>query len=200
MKLMNEGKQYELLIDPLLGSVHAAAVRLVPEGSTVIDIACGNGTLAIKTSSKARHITGIDLSSEMISYATDRAEKQKRNNIEFLQMDASDLSAFQENEFDYATISMAIHQFERETGLAILKEVSRIADNIIVIDYNFPLPGGYKGFVTRLIERIAGVEHNNNFEEYLQFGGMNAIAEACGLEIKTRRGGRKSVFTVVHCV
>jgi len=197
---MNEGKQYELFIDPLLNSVHADAVRMIPAGSTVIDVACGNGTLALTTSRTASQVTGIDLSPEMISYATERAEKQKRGNVDFRQMDASDLSTFKENEFDYATISMAIHQFERETGMAILKEVSRIADNIIVIDYNFPLPGGYKGFVTRLIERIAGVEHNKNFKEYLQFGGMNAIAEACGLELKAKRGGRKSVFTVVHYV
>ena len=189
-----------MLIDPLLNGVHAAAVRMIPDSSTVIDVACGNGTLAIKTSSRASHVTGIDLSPEMISYATGRAEKQKRSNIEFRQMDASDLSAFKENEFGYATLSMAMHQFKLEDGMAILNQMSRIADNIIVIDYNFPLPGGYKGFVARLIERIAGVEHNNNFKEYLQFGGMKSIAEACGLEIKIRRGGRKSVFTVVLCV
>lgn len=42
---MNEGFQYRILIDPLLKKAHLAAVKLIPEGSKVIDIACGNGSL-----------------------------------------------------------------------------------------------------------------------------------------------------------
>jgi hypothetical protein len=94
------------------------------------------------------------------------------------------------------TISMAIHQFELEEGMRILKQHSRISVKVIIIDYAFPLPGSFSGLATRTIERIAGVEHNRNFKAYLKFGGLPAIIKEIGgeKEMSIRRGG--SVFDI----
>ena len=129
-------------------------------------------------------------------YAMSRAEDRQIRNVEFISMDANDLSRFNDKQYDYATISMAIHQFGLEEGMQILKELSRISKEIIIIDYAFPLPGGFPGLAARVIERIAGVEHNRNFKAYMKFGGLPAILKELGHEneYSITRGG--SVFDI----
>ncbi len=194
---MQAGKFYGTFIDPLLNKIHSLGARTIPKGAKVIDIACGNGVLARKIAAKAAHVTGIDLSTEMIDYARKQSEKAGIKNLEFVEMDATDLSGFKDQEFDVATISMAVHQFSLETSNMILKELSRISKEIVVIDYNFPLPGGFNGLITRIIEWFAGIEHNGNFKAYLKYGGIIPIAKECGLNSNVVFGRKKSVFTVV---
>lgn len=194
---MKTGKFYGTFIDPLLDKIHTLGTSTIPNGAKVIDIACGSGALATKISSRAEHVTGIDLSPEMIEYARKRSDKAGIKNLDFVEMDATDLSGFKDHEFDVATISMAVHQFSLESSFVILRELSRISREILVIDYYFPLPGGFNGFITRIIERFAGVEHNRNFRAYLKYGGIVPIAEECGLKSKVVFGRKKSVFTVV---
>ena len=195
---MNQGEQYKNIIDPFLKKVHKVASLMIDEGSKAIDIACGNGTLAMKIAEHASDVTAIDLSDDMIDYAKIRAGAASMRNMEFILMDAKDLSRFEDKSFDYATISMAVHQFSLADAFVILKEMKRIAKEIVIIDYAYPLPGGLKGAGTRVIERIAGVEHNNNFREYLRFGGLPAICKACDLELLDPEVFQ-SVFSIVRC-
>lgn len=191
------GKLYNVLIDPLLSKVHGKAASLVPMGSGVIDIACGNGTLAVKMASRAEHVTGIDLSPDMLSFAKKRVLDKKIRNIEFYEMNAEDLHAFSDSQFDVASISMAIHQFSPETAEHVLHEMKRIAKNIIILDYRCPLPGGIYGSITRFIERLAGEEHNRNFKSFLNYGGIQAISTKCGLHAALPKL-HGSVFEIVY--
>lgn len=189
---------YKLIIDPLLSNIQNRACKTIPGGSKIIDIACGIGTLAIKNSKRGSAVTGIDLSSESIRYAKRRALRAGINKLHFFEMDARDLSAFKENEFEYSTISMAVHQFPSQTGKEILKEMARISKSIVIIDYNHPMPINFSGMVVRIIEAMAGKEHHRNFKAYLEMGGILNIAEGLGINAEVKFGGRKKVFTIVH--
>jgi len=188
---------YKLFIDPFLNKAQKQAASLIPDGSNIIDIACGIGTLALKNSSGASQVMGIDLSAESISYAKKRAQKSGRSGLQFIEMDATDLSRFKDVEFDYATISMAVHQFHPDTGKQILKEMTRISKSIVVIDYGYPQPKGFAGLAVRLIERLAGDEHNRNFKAYLKMGGISEIARELGLSANVEFGKKGHVFTIV---
>ena len=194
---MKEGRLYKGMIDPLLRKVHNMVARLIPEDARVIDIACGNGTLALKIAERATHVTGIDLSTEMISYAQKRAIELGKTGIEFIEMDASDLTAYSDNAFDVACTSMAIHQFQLETAKNILQEMTRISKSIIVLDYNYPVPRNFYGFAAKTIESMAGKEHHRNFKIYIEHGGMQGIAESLGIKIRTVPGFQRSAFTIV---
>ncbi|MFC2129194.1 class I SAM-dependent methyltransferase [Bacteroidota bacterium] len=195
--ITHPGSFYKVFIDPLMSKVHRLVAYLIPEGARVIDIACGNGTLALKISDKAAHVTGIDLSPEMISFATRRAGQSRMTKLKFIEMEASDLSQFADKEFDVATTSMAIHQFQHETGIRILKEMTRISKNIIVLDYNYPLPRNFYGFAARTIESMAGKEHHQNFKTYIEHGGIAGIADSLGIKLKAVPGFKRSAFTIV---
>ncbi len=184
-----------MLIDPLLAGIHDQASRLIMDGAKVIDIACGNGTLAFKYAPRASFVTGIDLSSEMINFARKRAEVKKIQNIEFFQLNAEDLRTFAAQEFDIASISMAVHQFSPAVAEKVLQEMKRIARYILIIDYQHPLPGGLSGRLTRIIEWMAGKEHNRNFGLFMNYGGVPGICSRCSLEPHTA-SITKSVFRI----
>ena len=74
----------------------------------------------------------------------------------------------QDKEFDVSCTSMAIHQFQLETAKKILQEMTRISKNIIVLDYNYPVPRNFYGFAAKTIESMAGKEHHRNFKTYIK--------------------------------
>jgi len=49
----------------------------------VLDIGCGTGSLALRLTPSAGHVHGLDLSSEMIRIAKNKAEAQKVENVTF---------------------------------------------------------------------------------------------------------------------
>jgi len=85
---------YRTIIDPLLSSVRDGVLRRITHGESVIDIACGNGTLALAIATAAGDVTAIDPDAEMIAHATTRKDKLNITNITFTAADASNLSAF----------------------------------------------------------------------------------------------------------
>ena len=191
---MNDGRFYFSVIDPLLLKLHRAVADEIPEGAKVIDIACGNGTMPIMYADRASHITGVDLDAGKLIFARKIAARRGYQNITFIKKDATDLSEYKNTMFDIATISMAIHQFDLQVGMRLLTELHRIAGQVIIADYRFPLPTGFPGLITRMIERLAGTEHHRYFRQYLEFGGLRAITESIfnGNEIQLKEIG--SVF------
>jgi arsenite methyltransferase len=53
-------------------------------GDVVVDLGCGTGTIAIELAPHARHLTGIDVSSEMLKIARRKATDAGVANIEFV--------------------------------------------------------------------------------------------------------------------
>ena len=196
MAIINEGLQYRLLIDPFLDRVHSRAAAMIEPGARVIDIACGNGTLALKMAKHAQHVTGIDLSEGTLQFARKRAWKLRLENTEFLVRDANDLSAFSNLPFDVTTISMAIHQFSPGTGLHILQQLEKISRTVIIIDYAYPQPQYFNGFIVRTIERIAGREHFAHFRAYQHGGGIPGILHRLGLSVSNEIVSNSGIFTI----
>ncbi|MEX0983162.1 MAG: class I SAM-dependent methyltransferase [Bacteroidales bacterium] len=197
MAIINEGLQYRLLIDPFLDWVHSRAAEMIEPGVRVIDIACGNGTLALKMAQHAGHVTGIDLSEGSLQFARNRARKLGLDNTEFLVQDANDLSAFSILPFDVATISMAIHQFSPEAGPQILQQLVKISRSVIVVDYACPQPRNFNGFIVRTIERIAGKEHFAHFNAYKRGGGMPGILDKLGFKASNEVFSNSGIFTII---
>ena len=130
---------YTTLIDPLLSGLRKAVVEAVDPSATVIDVACGPGTLSLAITQKANRVSGIDLDEKLILYAAGVAGKKGIWNASFAMHDASDLSLYRDKEFDIAVTSMAVHQFSEELAVKILTEMKRIARKVIIADYNCPM-------------------------------------------------------------
>ena len=117
------------------------------------------------------HVTGIDLSEDMIITAQRSAQRRGATNVSLELRDASDLSRYSDGEFDLAVTSMAIHQFEAQLAIEILAEMKRISGRVIIADYNLNMPAGLSKRIAWGMERMAGGDHYRNFRIYMQNGG-----------------------------
>jgi 2-polyprenyl-3-methyl-5-hydroxy-6-metoxy-1,4-benzoquinol methylase len=191
---------YRIIIDPLLSAVRDGVLGKITPGESVIDIACGNGTLALEIASVSKDVTAIDLDATMIAYATARKTRLNIINTTFIAADASSLSAYPDKHFGTAVTTMAIHQFDTEVTLKVMKEMKRVASRAIIADYNIPLPRSAAGRLAYGIEWLAGGDHFRNFRNFMAKGGLSHFTHQSGLTIRSSeiRGG--GVFVVAEAV
>lgn len=191
-----KGFLYSNFIDPLVKGLRRRVVSMIAPGEKVIDIACGTGALSQEMSGRAGHVTGIDLSEDMIATARLRAKKRQTSNISFHLLDATDLSCFPDHSFDTAVSALAMHQFDPETGVKVLSEMKRIARRIIIADYNCPVRPGPASWLAWGIELIAGGDHYRNFRQYMAGGGIQRLAAEAGLAISSGEESGAGVFMI----
>ena len=91
------------------GLVDAALVDLLEDiaDRTVLSLACGQGQDARLLARLGAHVTGVDVSSEMLRRATEHEEAHPRG-IRYVQGDAEDLAGFAEQSFDGVLCHMAL--------------------------------------------------------------------------------------------
>lgn len=114
---------------------------LAPEkGKRFLDLACGQGFFTHALAAKGAHITGVDISPELI----DIARKYAGHNEEFYISPSDDLSKFKTKSFHAVLCVLAIQNIERMT--LTFKEVSRVVEDkgkfILVLNHpTFRIPG-----------------------------------------------------------
>lgn len=89
---------------PLAGHLLAAA-DLKP-GSTVLDVACGTGHVAIEAARAFCDVTGIDYVADLVATARDRAAAEGLT-IDFQEADAEQLP-FEDGSFDYVVSAIGV--------------------------------------------------------------------------------------------
>ena len=197
--MCESGKFYGTLIDPILKPIRKKVAKEIEPNQKVIDIACGTGAMAFELSKITKNVTGIDLSESMISYAKRDCRKREISNIDFFVCDATKLAMFKENEFDVATMTLALHQFAPELHSPILNEMKRVARKIIIVDYAVPLPKSYAGIACKLAEFLAGKEHNKNFKSFYKLGGLKEVLKSNHIKTEKSAVFAKGAFQLVVC-
>jgi len=187
---------YRIFIDPVLSRFHKSITENISTTHRVLDVACGTGSLSLLIAQKAFNVAGIDNSPGMIATARRITRKRKVKNANFETHDASDFSIFDDKEFDVAVISMAVHQFNEELAIQILKGMKRIASKVIIMDYNFPARKGFSHLIAYAMEFIAGGDHFRNFKVYRNRGGISYFATASGLDIRSAITRGRGVFSI----
>ena len=92
------------------------------KGMTILDAGCGTGNFSIKLAERGARVTGIDLSTEMMSVAQEKARRRDLS-IEFLEMNIYS-QTFPDNYFD-GVFSMAVFETLAESQQAF-KELMRV--------------------------------------------------------------------------
>lgn len=173
------GKVYHFFIDPLLNEARTNIISLIPENSTVFDAGCGTGRLSLLLKEKKNcKVVGADLSLRMIDFAN---KSNCYEDVEFLHMDIGDITAFEENHFDYSIMCQVIHELPSNKQMNVIKEIMRVGRKTIILDSNAPLPKNAVGFVIRMIDATIGRDHYDNFKSYISSGGITGILERGGL-------------------
>lgn len=148
---------------------------------TVLDIATGNGGLAVELAKSGYDVTGVDLSPDMLNLAKKKLHPKLK--ILFIQADAAKLP-FKENTFDAATISFALHDMPDAIELMVLQEMKRVtkkSGQIIIADYMEPR----KHWAAKLSHPLISRYESQNYVPFIE-RGLDAILADVNLKPEKR--------------
>lgn len=172
------------------GIVEAAQLEL---GHQVLDVSCGTGTLvgmiAERVGPKGR-VAGVDLSEEMLAVAR---RKHRDSGVEFVKANAEDLP-FEDGTFDRVTISLAIHEMNREGRKNTFREMYRVLKPrglVVVADMRRP-----DTWLTRLAARFVGLVETETLTDLWGHGLFREFGEA-GFSDRRRRLAGHGFFEIV---
>lgn len=118
----------------------------IEAGSTVLDVACGTGNLAIPAANRGADVTGLDIVEDLIRQARERA---KAENLD-VRFDVGDAEAlpYSDNEFDYVVTMFGAMFAPRPDVTAIeLLRVCKPGGTIAMANWT---PEGHVGTFFRL--------------------------------------------------
>lgn len=166
-------------------------------GESVLDLCCGTGGLAIIYAQAGMIATGIDIDPRVIAIANRRISVSSLPNISFQTASALEMP-FDDDSFDYVSITMGIHEVSRPDRDAIISEMRRVVKNggsFVFLDYMTPMPKLFHLWIANFAEFIAGRDHHQYFKDYLHQGGLMGLLSRHHLP-----GERKRELSLVEIV
>ncbi len=131
--------------------------RLPPRMDSALEIGCGTGEFTRLLARRARRVTAIDLSPEMVRVARERSTACA--NIEYIVADATawDISP---NTYDCVATIATLHHLPLEPTLTRMRDALRPGGTLLVLDLHAPdFPGAYLrfpvAFAANLLLRLA---------------------------------------------
>jgi demethylmenaquinone methyltransferase/2-methoxy-6-polyprenyl-1,4-benzoquinol methylase len=162
----------------------------------VLDICCGTGstTAIIAPEVDQGHVTGVDLSPDMLAVAQ---KKVVAPWVSF-QLASVDALPFGDNSFDHVLCSYGLHEIPRDIRTAALKEVSRVlkpGGKFLTLDYDLP-----RNLITRLpIAAFVRVfEHDTAYQ--MMKGNLSAEVAASGLQVLCKNSAIGGMFQIISAV
>ena len=170
----------------VLGTVQ----RLKPK--RILDVCCGTGDQLRLLQQEGIEALGIDLSKAMLKVAGGG-----KTPVKCLAQDATAM-AFQDQSFDLAMVSFALHETEWESAGRILQEIHRIlkpTGMLLIVDYALAdSAGAVAQTVIHGIEFMAGRRHFSNFRAFRRKGGLQRLVDPERfMPIQARYHGYRSV-------
>jgi len=176
---------YSTVIDPLLQDVRILIPKFtdMKEGTRGLDICCGTGDQVFYYAKQGITATGIDSSLAMIDTAKRKKERMGIDNIFFHVGDARELP-FEDNYFDFASTTLGMHEItaqERDKAISEMKRVVKPQGFLVFVDFRVPLPKNMLTFLIRGIEHLASKAQYENFQSYIDEGGILVLLKRNGL-------------------
>lgn len=161
---------YDLFARPI-GFAYEAAARAswAAPGARVLDVCTGTGEIARRCARRGADVTAIDFTPSMLERARAKAGK----GVRFALMDARRL-AFEEDAFDAAVVSFALHDMPRAVRAEALREAARVAKRVVVLDYEPPR----KGIGRRIVLSILRLFETAYLDGFARHGVEGALSDA----------------------
>ncbi len=139
------------------------AVRAMKAADEVLDVATGTADLSIELlrQGKAKHITGMDLSGEMMKIGSQKVSAAGlEDKVDFLLEDAQQMS-FPDESFDALTCAYGVRNFsDLDKGLAEFHRVLRPGSELMILEFSYPdrkiVRFFYDFFFTHMMPTIGG--------------------------------------------
>ena len=128
----------------------------------LLDVATGAGHTAIKMAPHVKHVTAVDITSEMIDHTRKLATSKNLTNVTALLMDAESLS-FSDGLFDVVTCRFAPHHFgDVQKFLSEIYRVLKPGGIFVLEDVSSPLDKEQDMFINK-INKIRDPTHVRSY-------------------------------------
>jgi len=166
--------------DKALSPIRNMVIDLIDPGSNLLEVGCGTGDLLYRASDKISKGLGVDLDQAMVDFANTRKERDKTQNISFINENITTSDILAGNIFDVSTSTLCLHEMGEKEAISTLIAMSQHSSKIIISD--FCKPNTFWGKVSiELDEFISG--HYGMFKNYQKRGGVPYLSELAGIEI-----------------
>lgn len=145
---------------------------------SVLDVATGTGIMARDLAPHAAHVTGIDVTPEMLAQARQLAADAGIANIAFDDGDAAALP-YPDGQFDLVISRIAVHHFANpEVELGEMRRVCKPSGRVAIVDITASDDAALSATHNRL-ERLRDPSHTTA----LSVSGLADLAVRCGLRV-----------------
>jgi demethylmenaquinone methyltransferase/2-methoxy-6-polyprenyl-1,4-benzoquinol methylase len=130
----------------------------------ILDVATGTADVALMTAKmlNPKHITGIDISNQMLEFGREKIKTQGLETVITLETGDSENLRFDTGSFDAVTVAFGVRNFENlEKGLAEMLRVLRPGGRVVILEFSRPhlfpfkqLYNSYFKYVLPLIGRL----------------------------------------------
>ncbi len=149
----------------------------------MLDVCCGTGEQVFHYEQKGAIAAGVDQEPSMIELAEKNRKRRGFKHSTFRVASAAELP-FLDGCFDCASISLGLHEMERDERNRAVSEMKRVVKKegvLMLIDFQVPLPKNSIAYLIRTVEFIAGRDNHKCFRDYLAQGGLKQILKEAQL-------------------
>lgn len=178
-----DGWFYDIFIAPNQDRLFRQISKFIKTDSTIIDVGCGTGRFSFFIADNCKSVLGIDISERNITRAERNLERSNSDKISFRHISLNQISSERLEHFDFAVMTYVLHEIAESDRIQHLKDMSEIADTIIIGDYLYPNRVGFWNVLNEAVEFAAGRDHYLNYKSFLANGGIKKLAAEAGLKI-----------------
>ncbi|MBQ0056119.1 MAG: bifunctional demethylmenaquinone methyltransferase/2-methoxy-6-polyprenyl-1,4-benzoquinol methylase UbiE [Bacteroidales bacterium] len=140
------------------------AIKKLNHADKVLDVAIGTGDLAMEAvrQNKAGHVTGLDLSREMMRIGAEKAKRAgMADKIDFCEGSALEMP-YENNVFDAVTCAYGIRNFsDLDKGLNEMHRVMKDGGQLVILEFSYPkncvIRWGYNLYFTHIMPLLGKI-------------------------------------------
>lgn len=103
--------------------LHQSSITYGNGGKRVLDLACGTGEISYRLAQLGYHVTGVDLSEDMLAIAQEKMEAYGQNHALFVKQDMRSLHGFQPFDYIFICVDAINYLLTKEDVLATFQHV-----------------------------------------------------------------------------
>ena len=158
--------------------------EMIPQESKFLEVGCGTGDLFYLLSQKISFGLGLEKSQPLVRFAQQKMRKQEIRNVAIRRARFPETLSYVAK-FDVGLASLFFSNLTADKAEDTLKKMGELCSEILIAEFD----PSHKMKRAKLIADSVGWFDKENYKAFRRSGGVEALAERCGMQITQRTEG-----------